>query len=102
MNANSMIAWKMSRHGVASDKRLILFHINAGMNDGRYGATCDEIEAATGLLHQTCSARMNDLMNEGVIKPSGFKRSTRRGRPADVYCLAFVPTAEAPKQSALL
>ena len=102
VNANSMIAWRMSRHGVASDKRAILVEINRGMNDGRYGATCDEIEQATGLLHQTASARMNDLVREGVITVTGHKRLTRRRRPADVYALAFGPRDQGPEQGALL
>jgi len=93
MNHNSMTAWRQARHSLASDKRLILACINKGMNDGRGGATCDEIEEATGLLHQTASARMNDLMNEGVIAPvPGMRRLTRRRRPADVYAMVYART----------
>lgn len=52
------------------------------------GATCDEVEVATGLAHQTASARVNGLMNKGRIADSGKRRPTRSGRNAVVWVKA--------------
>jgi Fic family protein len=93
MRSTSMTAYRMSRHNVSTDRRAVLAAINKGMNDGRGGATCDEIEVLTDLLHQTCSARMNDLLNDGVIAPTGVRRLTRRRRPADVYAIVYARQA---------
>lgn len=49
------------------------------------GATCDEAELELGLLHQTCSARLNDLHRAGLIRITTEKRVTRTGRKAFVY-----------------
>lgn len=50
------------------------------------GATCDEIEVALGLSHQTASARCSDLKNKFcLIVDSGERRKTRSGRNASVY-----------------
>lgn len=49
------------------------------------GATVDDIEAASGLPHQTASARMNELMRGGWIVDSGHKRRTRNGGDAVVW-----------------
>ncbi len=49
------------------------------------GATCDEIEFAMGLAHQTASARLKGLSDKGLIKDSGARRKTRSGRAARVY-----------------
>lgn len=56
------------------------------------GATCDEIEQAMGLSHQTCSARCSELKRQGRIVTSldaetgkVVKRPTRSGRSAAVY-----------------
>jgi hypothetical protein len=58
-----------------------------------YGATCDEVEQALDMSHQTCSARFRDLAScepAYIIKcrlPDGscVKRKTRSGRKAFVY-----------------
>ncbi len=47
--------------------------------------TCDEIEQATGLCHQTASARWTDLKKLGAIIRTGERRKTRRGCNADVF-----------------
>lgn len=49
------------------------------------GATCDEVEERTGLAHQTASARIRELVQEGLIFDSGARRKTRSGRNARVY-----------------
>lgn len=55
---------------------------------GWTGATCDEIEQALNMKHQTASARVNELMNGGHIQNSGRKRSTSSGRAAIVWVRA--------------
>lgn len=59
----------------------ILWFIAARQN----GATCDEAETVLGLSHQTCSARITDLLAEGKIRFAAEKRPTRTGRAARVY-----------------
>ena len=48
-------------------------------------ATCDEVEVATGLAHQTASARIRELVQLGLIYDTGKRRPTRSGRQARVY-----------------
>jgi hypothetical protein len=48
---------------------------------GALGATCDEIEMALGISHQTASARCSELKKLGQIREIG-KRKTRTGRNA--------------------
>lgn len=60
------------------------------MARGPMGATCDEIEVATGLTHQTCSARVNELMRAKVFVAAmegetPVRRRTRSGRAATVW-----------------
>jgi len=49
------------------------------------GLTCDEVEALTGLPHQTASARIRGLRSGGWIRDGGKRRNTRRGRAAVVW-----------------
>ena len=51
----------------------------------RGGATCDEVECALGLRHQTASARICELSEEGRVADSGERRLTRSGRKAVVW-----------------
>lgn len=55
----------------------------AGIN----GVTCDEVEVIGNLSHQTASARVNELVNNGSIVDSGARRPTRSGRMARVMVL---------------
>ena len=50
-------------------------------------STCDEVEQVLGLSHQTCSARIRELVVLGRIKSTGVKRRTRQNRPARVMCV---------------
>lgn len=52
---------------------------------GSIGITCDAIEADTAMRHQSCSARVRELVLEGRIHDSGERRKTRSGRAARVY-----------------
>lgn len=51
----------------------------------RVAATCDEIEVALGMRHQTASARIRELALLGRIVDSGIRRQTRSGRFAVVW-----------------
>lgn len=65
---------------------------------GWEGKTCDEIEAETGLTHQSASARINELLNWPPEAPKNKKtplverraktRKTRAGRSAYIYVMA--------------
>lgn len=54
-------------------------------NQGHLGATCCEVEKATGLSHQTASARIVELNLKGKIIDSGVVRKTDSGRNATVW-----------------
>ncbi len=54
-----------------------------GEIQARGGATCDELEQALALSHQTCSARCSELLKEGAVKRIGV-RMTRSGRNAAI------------------
>src|SRR5262245_5062830 len=57
---------------------------------GERGATCDEIEQALGLRHQTAGARIRELVLGGFVADTGKRRTTRSGRPARIYRPALV------------
>jgi hypothetical protein len=52
---------------------------------GDRGMTCDEVEAAMKRAHQSVSARVRELAQDGHIVDSGRRRKTRAGRDARVY-----------------
>jgi predicted transcriptional regulator len=61
-----------------------------GFIDRPEGATCDEVEEALGLRHQTASARINELAHRFQrIAPHGT-RATRSGRKATVWTVVPV------------
>lgn len=51
-------------------------------------STCDEVEVALGMRHQTASARIRELFLMGRIIDSNMKRRTRSNRKAIVWSLA--------------
>lgn len=65
---------------------------------GWTGKTCDEIEAETGLTHQSASARIHELANwppnvpkdrkQPLIERRHATRKTRAGRGAAIYVAA--------------
>ena len=71
----------------ASTHRRIIRQVCRGMDQGRFGATCDEVETATGMCHQTVSSCINAMYTgeEPVLRLTGAQRLTRRGRKANVY-----------------
>ena len=54
-------------------------------------ATCDEVEVALRLRHQTASARIRELVIFGMLVDSGARRPTRSGRQARVYVYKAKP-----------
>jgi hypothetical protein len=55
------------------------------LGSGEVGMTCDQVEVAMNGRHQTISARIRELVNEGRIIDTGERRPTRSGRGARVY-----------------
>jgi hypothetical protein len=53
-----------------------------------HGATCNEVERALGMLHQSASARIRELVQGGYLTDSTKRRDTIYGRKAVVW----VPT----------
>jgi hypothetical protein len=64
-----------------TQKRLVYLTI---LRSRDRGMTCDQVEQATGLPHQTASARMTNLKAENKIYETGEERPTRTGSPAAV------------------
>lgn len=58
-----------------------------GALDAAYpnGVTCDEVEIALHMKHQTASARIRELVLKGFVEDSGKERPTRSGCAAVVY-----------------
>lgn len=54
----------------------------------RSPSTCDKLERALGLSHQTTSARIRGLFLRGFIRDSGRKALTRSKRRAIVWEIA--------------
>ncbi len=52
---------------------------------GKQGATSDEVEEALLLRHQSCSARILELRQDGLLTDSGQRRATRSGRLAAAW-----------------
>lgn len=84
----SRAAAEAIRPHVLRQQDRVLASISARHSDGM---TCDEVEVALGLSHQTASARIRDLVKAGAIVDSDIRRPTRTGRKAAVY-VAKVPT----------
>lgn len=55
------------------------------------GATSEECERALGLKHQTVSAQIRHMFEDGFLTTTGEKRATESGRRAYVWTL---PTRE--------
>ncbi len=69
---------------VASDAGTIRAAVLAYVK-ARGGATCDEVEVALGLRHQTAGPRLRELALTGAIVDGGSRRRTRSGRAAIVW-----------------
>jgi len=62
------------------------------------GATCDELERWLDMKHQTLSARVRELWQEGWIKKTGMSARTRSGRWAQVYAARKVRKKRSPRR----
>lgn len=85
-STTSMAAAQSMRKRAETDRARVLAYVRECGDDG---ATCDEVEVALDLTHQSASARMWDLCGKGggtpVIRLTSARRRTRSGRGAGVY-----------------
>ena len=51
----------------------------------KLGATCDEVEEFLNLRHQTVSARIREMAEQGLLHDSGLRRMTRSKHMATVW-----------------
>jgi hypothetical protein len=71
--------------------------LDAIRSAGERGMTTDEVEVATGLIHQCASPRLIEIRRMGLIAEARdatgevVKRPTRTGRRAVVYRAAIAP-----------
>ena len=83
-------AFESVNRGDIPMSHMILDYIS---QQGMYGATCDEVEAYSGGLHQSVSAQIRMLVKKKLLvgkensleKDKLEKRSTRTGRRAIVW-----------------
>lgn len=52
---------------------------------GVRGATCEECEVELKIKHQTCSARITELKDKGLLRDSGRRGQTSSGRSAVIW-----------------
>lgn len=81
-NAESAAASESIEPDKARLRRMVLNYI---ASRGYVGATCEEVEFALGLRHQTVSARLTELKRLGQVRDTGRRRLTQSRRPAAVY-----------------
>ena len=74
-------AARESMVGKAAEQRM---RVLEAIRRSAHGATSDELEQLLELPHQSCSARVHELMKAGAIVAVG-KRDTRSGRKATVW-----------------
>lgn len=79
-NAASTEAHRDNAENAEAQRRRILALVQAAGVDGM---TCDELEQALGLAHQSCSARCSELKKAGRVRERGY-RPTRTGSRAGV------------------
>jgi len=78
--SNSTEALKSMKAVIPSKRMNVYDHIKFQT----FGATCDDVEVALGMKHQTASARIRELAQIGLIASRGV-RKTRSGRNATVW-----------------
>ena len=71
----------------------------ACVESGEYGITTDEMEIRFRFSHQSASARMSELKDEGRIMFKGVRRETRWGGEAEVHVVAKRPGYGSPVES---
>jgi len=70
----------MARQSYTDQQRIRIY-----LQGRRTGATCDEVEQALGIPHQTASKRLGDIERLGVAERVNRFRRTRHGGLAQVY-----------------
>lgn len=78
----SLAAWESIQEVQASIESCILNEILCANSAG---LTCDEIEQALDLKHQTASAAIRHLREKDFVYDTGRRRPTRSGRAAIVW-----------------
>jgi hypothetical protein len=68
-----------------TDAYRVLMALRNAYKRGSVGLTVDQLEQDLNLRHQSCSARVNQLRDEGWIVDSGQRMATRSGRQAVVW-----------------
>jgi hypothetical protein len=68
---------------------LALKALNYIQSQGSVGATCWDVEDHCNMRHQTASARIRGLVQQGLICNSGRTRETESGRKAIVWLATF-------------
>lgn len=61
-------------------------------NQGNYGATCETVEHAMSLSHQSASARISELVRDGRIEIAEGKSRTKTGRSCRIYVVKEKPS----------
>jgi hypothetical protein len=79
-SGNSSAAHDSIIESKAAMRGRILRHLRA------IPSTCDEVEVALSMSHQTASARFSEMRRDGFIREVG-KRATRTGRMAAVMAV---------------
>lgn len=81
MHENSRVAARRAAQHRAIDRQRIVDYVRSL---GEAGATCDEIEVALDMRHQTCGPRCTELKRDGLLRETNLRRNTRSGSPAAV------------------
>lgn len=55
------------------------------------GATCEEVEKALSMIHQTVGARITELTNQGLLVDTKKTKKTSNGRDAIIWKAAHQP-----------
>ena len=90
-SATSRAAAESMERGAGQLREYVLDEIR---RTGSTGSTCDELEERLALTHQTCSARVRELVLRGDVLDSGKTRKTRSGRAATVWVAPGPPGSQ--------
>ena len=90
-------AESMEGHAPTQRRRIRLWYeAPAPEGAGEAGATRDRAEAVLGLRHQSCGARINELIADGLLVEMPEELPTRTGRPSKVIrARRYVPNLPA-------
>ena len=83
----SSLAGAEKARGTSAAKRATLLAL---FDETRPTWTCAELEAATGFLHQSCSARVRELVQAELLVADGKRVNPSSGVKVNVYRLADI------------